>query len=184
MALLVRLGVLLPLVGKKFLPGGIADYFLSLQTVCLALDLLSYLSGDVRFNLRDFVLEVARKSFVMYSVVYSHPIVARSEFFSILILTWGLQELIKYIYFGYKLKSQNTKKIPFAVSLAFTRGFVILAPVRLGCEFSLTFISLKYMELGLFKNCVRFMLMGYIPLAFIMFGKSLRRKLRLDLKKD
>ncbi|OUM53812.1 hypothetical protein BVG19_g3133 [[Candida] boidinii] len=176
-AVLLRFLILFPLVGTRFLPGGIADFFLSVQCI-IFIDLFNYYliyrnypnsQFLKRVNLNRILLTIFSRVLVSFGVLYAFPKTARHISFSTLIIANSLQESTRYIYNAYKIRTYGKKIywLQFAKKLL----FIIFFPIEIISEVSLIFISLQFAdaENKLYGYLLRAILFFYVPFFYVLY---------------
>ncbi|CUM67983.1 uncharacterized protein PRCAT00005697001 [Priceomyces carsonii] len=163
----IRFLILLVLVGKRFLPGGIADFF---HVVSLA-PLISffYVKGLIqrKFSLRDAwsLGNAIRMVWICYGVIYPSPKIAKHTSYSYLILSWCMLGLIHYGYYSFKVKTGGSPRWLFWLKY---HHFFVTFPLGFVSEMILTFLSLAYVDDGLiFEILLKTQLLSYVPLGYL-----------------
>ena len=110
-----RFLILLPLVGRKFLPGGIADFFHVVAVlpivgvfVVKTLLLIQWRSHDIWLFINGL-----RMVWVCYGVIFPHPKIAKHTSYSFLILSWCVTYVIHYAYYSFRIKTRSSPYILF-----------------------------------------------------------------------
>lgn len=165
---LARLVILLPLVGRRFLPAGIADFF----HVVSVFPLLGFIlvkvlaqrsrSYDDLWNLLDGI----RMVWICYGVIFPHPKVAKHTSYSCLIASWCIAKLVDSCYYAFKVKTKTSPAWLFW--LHFHHFYLTLfssAVTEMILLFlSLAFVSDEWHELAL-KGCI----LLYVPVTYFLF---------------
>ncbi|RCK59178.1 Very-long-chain (3R)-3-hydroxyacyl-CoA dehydratase PASTICCINO 2 [Candida viswanathii] len=171
-----RFLILLPLVGRRFLPGGIADFF----HVVALLPLIG--SIVVKFALKRAwkrsylwsLLNGIKMAWLCYGVIFPHPRIARHTSYSILISAWCVQYIIHYSYFAFKVK---TKRSPLFLLWLEYNNFYFTYPFALAAEMILLFLSLGFVEEDLvYDYAIRVVFLSYIPVAYFAWSHLQKRK--------
>ena len=95
-----RFLILLPLVGRKFLPGGMADFFhvVSLLPIIESLFVKSVLRKKFTITSLWGILNGLKMVWLCYGVIFPHPKIAKHTSYSLLITSWCLQYFIHYFF--------------------------------------------------------------------------------------
>lgn len=176
-AVLLRFLVLFPLVGTRFLPGGIADFFLCVQCI-IFIDLFSYYliyrnypnSQFLRkVNLNRLLLTIFSRVLISFGVLYAFPKTARHISFSTLIISNSLQESTRYLYNAYKIRTFGKKL--YWLQLIKKLIFINFFPIEIISEVILIFISLQFAdaENKLYGYLLRVILFLYIPFFYVLY---------------
>lgn len=171
----LRFLILLPMVGRHFLPGGIADFF----HVVAVLPLVGFIATKLLYKRFSSVSDVwalfsgLRMVWVCYGVIYPHPRVARHTSYSFLILAWSLQSIIDYTYHTFKLKTRTSPSILFWLHY---HHFYLTFPIALCSELILTFLSLKFAETARYELALKACVALYVPIGYFTFGHLQTRK--------
>ncbi|CCE79843.1 Piso0_002934 [Millerozyma farinosa CBS 7064] len=171
-----RLLILLPLVGRRFLPGGIADFFHVVSLLPLSGELMKMLLPNKTFNLKDLwsVLNSVKNAWICYGVIFPHPKVAKHTSYSLLILSWCLMYVIHYGYCAFKTK---TRRSPWFLFWLEYHHFYITVPLATAAEMTLIFLSLNFVpDNSPLRILVSGVLMAYVPVTYIFWGHLVSRK--------
>lgn len=172
---LTRFLILLPLVGRKFLPGGIADFFHVVATLPLVGFFVVNLFGRSTYKVGDLwgLANGIRMVWICYGVIFPHPKIAKHTSYSFLIAAWSIQNLIDSCYYAFKVKTRTSPSWLFWLH---HHLFFLTFPVIFGAEFALVFLSLKFVEIQWHKVILEAFLLSYVPLGYFTFGHLLERR--------
>lgn len=172
-----RFLILLPLVGRRFLPVAIADFFHVVSVIPLITFFVVNLLGRTEFKPTDLwgLFNGLRMVWVCYGVIYPHPKIAKHTSYSFLILSWCLQNLIDSAYYAFKVK---TKASPTWLFKLHHLHFYLTFPIATVSEMILIFLSGLYEKHRLYDLFLDGCLLMYIPVAFFAFRHLLARKTR------
>lgn len=170
-----RFMILLPLVGRRFLPVAIADFFHVVSVIPLCTFFAVNLLGRREFQITDLwgLFNGLRMVWICYGVIYPHPKIAKHTSYSFLILSWCIQNLIDSTYYAFKIK---TKASPMWLFKLHHLHFYITFPVALVSEMILLFLSCLYEKHRFYDLFLDGCLLMYIPVAFFAFRHLLARK--------
>ncbi len=183
-AILARLFILLPLVGRKFLAGGIGDFFNKVMTgICVGEVVLS-LFKLLPIQLPLIILQNWIKLFIVWGILNRDEKILNHSCYSLLILCWGVYGFIGYIYWFWKLK--NIGRVPKKLRSLFENLQLIIFPIASSVEFITIFLSLKYFSeddknLKLFTQVV---LLGYIPTKFYLYKRLIFKIFKIETGKE
>lgn len=170
---LVRLLILLPLVGRRFLPGGLAEFYQALLTASFASQFLVSALGIIRVprnktHLKLFKL--AHGLLITWGVVFHYPKVARHSAYGVLVFCCSLQEAFDY--FSFLFRASLTRSLR-------KKAFVLLFPAQRIAEIALIMVSFKFNKryyeqsndkveyfYGVF---LKFVLVLYVPASYIIY---------------
>ncbi|CAK9436949.1 uncharacterized protein LODBEIA_P14510 [Lodderomyces beijingensis] len=174
---LARFLILLPLVGRRFLPGGIADFF-----HVVSLTPLMATSAVVLFNQhkRPFkayfwsLLNGLKMAWICYGVIFPHPKIAKHTAYSFLITAWSTQYFLHFTYLAFR---ERTRSSPFFLFWAQYNNFYVTYPVELVAEMSMIFLSLGFLtEDSYYAIVIKAVFVSYIPIAYFAWGHLKKRK--------
>lgn len=175
-----RFCILLPLVGRRFLPGGMADFFHIVATLPLIGFFVVNLCSRRDYSVTDLwgLFSALRMVWVCYGVIYPHPTVAKHTMYSVLIVAWSLHFLIDSTYHAFRLK---TKTSPLWLFWLQYHHFYLTLPLEFASEAVLLFLSLGYVEGKFYELFLQGCLLAYVPVCYLMFNYLQKRKtLRYD----
>lgn len=178
-ALLVRLLILLPLVGRRFLPGGIHEFFRSVVLI---------ISGV------EFVLSILKLIPISPSgYVFSHllPVITvcvfdknielqRHTFYGLYIADITFTGVVAYFYHYKKLS--NLGRVPQWLVQVFQVVNVLEFPLHSVMEFAILFMGLKYVE-GWAKHSIQLILLVFIPTKVQLYKRLLFKFFRIESTK-
>lgn len=171
-----RFLILLPLVGRRFLPGGIADFFHVVSLLPLIGSIVVKLALYPRWKKSYLwsLLNGIKMAWLCYGVIFPHPRIARHTSYSILITSWCIQYFIHYSYYAFRVK---TKRSPLFLLWFEYNNFYLTYPFALVAEMILLFLSLGFVEEDLIYHYVlRGVFLLYIPVAYFAWGHLKERK--------
>lgn len=162
----LRFLVLIPLVGTKFLPGGIADFFQTVAVLPLVSIILRKLLVKFKFTVRDlFGLANALKMvFICYVVIFPHPKIAKHITYSFLILSWCILYIIDFFYYSFRVKTRSS---PYWLYYLKYTHFWVTLPVAAAAELAMIFLALTFVDEDLALEMVfKIVLLAYVPLNY------------------
>ncbi|WPK25953.1 hypothetical protein PUMCH_003292 [Australozyma saopauloensis] len=170
-----RFLLLLPLVGRRFLPAAIADFFHIVAVLPLVTFFVVNLMGRENHKSSDFwgLFNAARMVWICYGVIYPHPKIAKHTSYLTLILTWCILNLIDSTYYAFKVKTHSS---PMWLFRLHHLHFFITAPVAIVSEMILIFLSGTYEKHHVYELFLDGCLIAYLPIAFFAFKHLLARK--------
>lgn len=179
-----RFLILLPLVGRRFLPAGIADFFHTVSVLPLLEFMLVKILINPSFKLSDLwaLLNGLRMAWVCYGVIFTHPKVAKHTSYSFLIATWCITYIIHYAYYSFRIKTRSS---PFWLFWMNYNHYWITFPVSLVSEMIITFLSLGFVQEKLWLELlIQTCLLSYVPVAYFQWGyiRTVRYQRYQDLK--
>lgn len=170
-----RFLILFPLVGRLFLPEGIADFFHVISLSPLLTFLLRKSLNDQEIKRRDIwpFMNGIRMAILCYGVIFRYPRVARHASYAVLISSWCITYIIHFAYYSFKVK---TRRFPYWLFWLQFNNYYITFVVSVLAEMIIVFISTGLSErnskdelfLGLF-----FLL--YVPGSYF-YWKHLRER--------
>lgn len=172
----LRLIILLPLVGRRFLPGGIADFFHVVSFTPLVGWVLMKAALRKKATINDLwgLANAARMVWICFGIVFPHPRVARHTTYSVLIITWCLTYFIHYTYHAFRIKTRSS---PYFLFFLQYHIFFVTFPLTLIAEMALLFLSLEFVQDGLwYELLVQAFLLLYIPGAYLTWNHLLERR--------
>ncbi|KAI5948620.1 hypothetical protein KGF57_005365 [Candida theae] len=174
----MRFLILLPLVGRRFLPGGIADFFHAVAVTPVIGTLLLLSLGLTKWKSQIWpLLNGIKMVCICYAVIFPHPKIAKHTSYSLLITAWCLQYIIHYSYHGFRVKTRTS---PFFLFWLQYNNFYIVYPLSVVAEMIQVFLSLSFVEEdSIHELALKAMFVGYIPVAYFAWGHL---KSRRDIK--
>lgn len=170
---LARFMVLLPLVGRRFLPGGIADFF---HTVALVPLVTYFVVRLTRWNVLKLrkngvfswgLFNALHMAWVCYGVIYPHPQIAKHTTYSFILFGWSVLNTVLYAHYAFFVK---TKRSPRWLRWGAYNSFYLTLPIAVIGELGQIFLSLTFAEEGLFLDwAIRLTAVGYVPVAYAFF---------------
>jgi predicted neutral ceramidase superfamily lipid hydrolase len=143
-----RLFLLYPLTGARFLPGGIADFYLTVLLVTTVYDVLVFvfvtrvlhIPNTTRSSRLLTVATTAMAKLVLAGVVYRYPRSIRSELFPLILLFQSLREFITRSYHISKVLTHDHVRRSITQMRNFT--YLLLQPLELITGIMLVFQAL------------------------------------------
>ncbi|ANZ74538.1 BA75_01728T0 [Komagataella pastoris] len=166
----VRGLLLLPLVGLRFFPGGVADFYLSIAIGNIVIENINHVIFCRKLNY-ILVLELIGRLFIGLGVILNYPTIAKNAAFPTLVLSQGIIELFRYSYTSYKLKF----RIPKSFNYLYLAVILVGYSVKTLSEMVLMFLSLGYAD-DRFGTFIKIVLLVYIPSAYMFFKHSYARR--------
>lgn len=183
-AVLLRLIILYPLVGSKFISGGLEEYTRWVQTLML-LEVVHSAIGIVRSPLVTAAIQVASRILVVWGVLYPFPSVGTYFAFTTCVVAWSITEILRYSFYVYSLVRPGA--VPYWLVWLRYSAFYILYPMGAGSEWVLVLISLPEAERysSLYALFLKAIMLIYIPGFYVMFTHVMaqRRKVFRNLGK-
>lgn len=180
----LRLVILFPLVGSRFVSGGLEEYTRWVQTLML-LEVVHSAIGLVRSPLVTAAMQVASRILVVWGVLYLFPNVGTFFPFSTCVLAWSITEMLRYSYYVYTLT--RPKSVPYWLTWLRYSAFYVLYPLGAGSEWLLILISLPEAERysTLYALVLKATLVIYVPGFYVMFTHVMaqRKKVFRNLNK-
>ncbi|KAK6460023.1 hypothetical protein DFJ63DRAFT_315899 [Scheffersomyces coipomensis] len=173
---LARFLILLPLVGRRFLPGGIADFFHGISLIPLIGFFFNKLLLEPSFSLKDIwgYTNGIKMAWICYGVIFPHPKIAKHTSYSFLILSYCVGNLIHYSYYTFKTKTRASPRFLFWLEFS---NFYLIYPISLLAEMILIFLSLEFvLEDSIYDYLLKFVLLAYVPIAYFTWGYLKRRR--------
>lgn len=171
-----RFLILLPLVGQKFLPGGIADFFHVVAVIPLIGFFVERINRHRGFKLSDgwILANGLRMVWICYGVIFPYPIIAKHASYSLLIASWCTSCLIHYGYHAFRIKTRGS---PYFLFWLQYNNHYLTFPIGYVAEMILIFLSLKFVEQGLiYEYVLKAAILAYTPLAYFTWGHLRNRK--------
>ncbi|GEQ71451.1 hypothetical protein JCM33374_g5135 [Metschnikowia sp. JCM 33374] len=179
-----RFLVLLPLVGRQFLPAGIADFFHVVATLPLlgffVVKFLAFSSDSPASASSEQqgpglwgLFNGLRLVWVCYGVIFPHPKIAKHTTYSLLILAWCTQNIIDLAYHSFKLKTRTSPWFLFALHY---NHFYVTFPLAFVSELAIVFLSLAFVQHSVFEWVLQACFLLYVPVGYFTFKHLLKRK--------
>lgn len=171
-----RLLVLLPLVGRKFLPGGIADFFhvVSLLPLCGFFIKKALINTKFQANDAWSLANGLKMVWICYGVIFPHPRIAKHISYSFLIFSWCLIYVIHFSYYSFKVKTRSTPSWLFWLQY---HHFYLTFPLTMVAEMILIFLSLAFVKQDhIYEVFMQIVLLSYIPIGYFAWGYLQSRK--------
>lgn len=179
-----RFLILLPLVGRRFLPAGIADFFHVVSVMPLLGFFLFHMLVRDQHEKKDLwrLLDGIRMCWVCYGVIFPHPIIAKHTSYSFLIASWCLLNLIDSCYYTFRIKTKSSPK--FLYKLRHTH-YLLTFPISFVSEFILVFLSLAFVQGALHEILLEALFLIYVPAGYfqLKYLNKRRREALLRFKK-
>lgn len=183
-AVFMRLVILYPLVGSKFIAEGLGEFTRWVQTLML-LEVVHSGIGFVRSPLVTAAMQVASRIVVVWGVLYLFPSVGTYLAFSTCVLAWSITEMLRYSFYVYNLVRPGD--VPYWLVWLRYSAFYVLYPLGAGSEWVLILVSLPEAELysSLYALFLKAVMLIYIPGFYVMFTHVIaqRRKVFRNLGK-
>lgn len=183
-----RFLILLPLVGRTFLPGGIADFFHVVSVLPLVGFLVVKTLIKVNWHSYDIwlIINGLRMIWVCYGVIFPHPKIAKHTAYSFLILSWCCTYVIHYGYYSFRIKTRSSPRLLLWLNY---HHYWLTFPMALISEMVLVFLALGLVKENLLLEFgLKITLLGYIPVAYFEWeyinGNRLVRYNELKTKMD
>lgn len=167
----VRFLILLPLVGRLFLPGGIADFFHVVSVLPLVGALLGLANGQKQIA---GLLSGARMVWVCYGVVFPHPRVAKHTSYSLVITGWCIQNIVDSFYYAFRTK---TRALPAWLFWLHHHHFYLLFPLSYFGEWILTFLAVDH-DSTWFGYVLQAAVVAYVPFGYFAVRYFIDRRQR------
>lgn len=169
-----RFVILLPLVGRRFLPGGIADFF---HTVSL-IPFVTYVAVRIAKwqelkSRKDAIFSwglfnAVHMAWMCYGVIYPHPKIAKHTTYSFILLSWCVLNTLHYIHFAWVVK---TKRSPRALRWAAYNSFYVTLPIGVVGELGQIMLSLTFAEENLALDwAIRATALAFVPITYVFWG--------------
>lgn len=174
----LRFLVLLPLVGRRFLPAGMADFF---HIVCILplieLTVVKAVRGiwtQGALNGMLAPLNALRMIWLCYGVIFQYPKIAKHILYSILIIAWCVSYIIHFGYYGFRVKMRTT---PYWLFWLKHHYLFVTLPMLMVAEMVLLFLLLKFVDEGSYYGyALKAVLLSYIPLGYFIWGWLIDRR--------
>lgn len=170
-----RLCILYPLVGKRFLAGGMADFFHVVSMLPLVGFFVVNLCGRDHYSASDLwgLFSALRMVWMCYGVIFPHPIVARHTMYPVLIAAWSIHYLIDSGYHAFRTKTRSSPHWLFWLQY---HHFYITLPMEFCSEAALLFLSLGVVENTMYESFLQVCLLAYFPGCYMTFSRLQTRK--------
>ncbi|ODV80032.1 uncharacterized protein CANTADRAFT_49967 [Suhomyces tanzawaensis NRRL Y-17324] len=172
-----RFAILLPLVGRKFLPGGIADFFHVVSMIPLVSFFMQKTLVKTQLSVNDLwnLFNGSRMVWVCYGVIFPHPKVAKHTSYSFLILSWCLMNFIHFSFHAFRIRARGST--PHFLFWLQYHNFYLTFPIALISEMILTFLSLGFVDDSLhYQLLIKVVLLSYVPVAYFTWRYLKQRK--------
>lgn len=183
-AVFLRLVILFPLVGSKFISGGLEEFTRWVQTLML-LEVVHSAIGIVRSPIVTATMQVSSRIVVVWGVLYLFPSVGTYFPFTTCVLAWSITEMLRYTYYVYSLVRPND--VPYWLTWLRYSAFYVLYPLGAGSEWLLILISLPEAERysKAYALALKAIMVIYVPGFYVMFTHVLaqRKKVFRNLNK-
>lgn len=170
-----RFLILLPLVGRKFLPGGMADFFHVVSAVPLIGNVINLPSSGWRGSSLYWSYFNSLKMIALcYLVIFPHPKIAKHTSYSFLIVAWSVSNIIHTAYYAFKTKTRTSPRFLFWLKY---HHFYVTFPIGHIAEMVLLFLSLIFVEDDLwYELSLKGILLSYIPMGYFFWGHLKNKK--------
>uniref|UniRef100_A0A060T2I4 Very-long-chain (3R)-3-hydroxyacyl-CoA dehydratase n=1 Tax=Blastobotrys adeninivorans TaxID=409370 RepID=A0A060T2I4_BLAAD len=178
LCVLGRLIILFPLVGSKFVAGGLADFTKYVQTLAV-LEVVHSVLGLVKSPIVTTVIQISSRLLLVWGVVDLFPEVAQNVAFSTMVLAWSVTEVVRYSYYAYNLL--RDKLVPKGLVWLRYNAFYVLYPLGAGSEAILAFLSLdRAQELSAYYALfLKVVLLIYPPGFYVMYTHMIKQRRRV-----
>lgn len=172
---LARFLILLPLVGRRFLPGGISDFFhvVSLTPLVTFMANKIFVVGKMDLKSLWALGDALRLVWVCYGVIFPFPKIAKHTTYSLLIASWCTQYIIHYAYHSFRLKTRMSPAWLFWLKYHI---FYVTVPLTTVAEMILVFLSLRFNPDLLYEQVLKLVFLCYIPVAVYVWSNMQSRK--------
>ncbi|OLN83685.1 putative very-long-chain (3R)-3-hydroxyacyl-CoA dehydratase 2 [Colletotrichum chlorophyti] len=164
---------LFALRGSRFVHLGVGDWTRWTQTLA-AMEILHALLGVVRAPVFTTVMQVLSRFVLVWGVVYPFPFLARSNWYTSMLLAWSITEVIRYSYFALNLSGIQPK----ALTWLRYNTFFVLYPIGITSECALIYYSsgpLK--EWGAIFPWVAYGILAvYVPGSYILYTYMMKQR--------
>lgn len=187
----IRLFILYPLTGSKFLPGGIADFYISILIITVSIEIFNYLTvfrhvpGIQNVNNalqkphKNILIIVSISRLILAFVLYNYPKVARSEYFALLILAQSIKEFFRWFYNLQKVRLYNN--CPWLLKFLRSITYLIFTPIETVSSIYIIFQSLLYSSHQIefvdydkmIKTVLKLILLAYLPVFYIVYKRTI-----------
>lgn len=187
MAVNCRFLLLLPLTGIRFLPGGIADFYIQVLVGSVLLELFDYatifrkVSGrsGVRKPQLTSLVSTTLERLLVAAAILAYPRIARSNAFAGLVWAQSAGEMIRYYYNFYKTRTFARKNN--TLSWIKRLSYSTLVPIEVGCEMLLLLDTLRFdsyyeqlTELDdRIHTATRAIVLLYLPMFYMVYKRKL-----------
>ncbi|CAI5755895.1 unnamed protein product [Candida verbasci] len=168
-----RLLILLPLVGRRFLPGGIADFF-HIVAITPFINSIFFKFNKFKWSNLWSIINSIKIVWLCFGLISSFTRIAKHTTYSILIFSYCLQYGIHYSYYAFRIKFRTTPWFLFWLQY---NNFYLTYPLQTVSEMVLIFLCLQFTpddswyELGL-----KGLFLAYIPIAYFAWQHFESRK--------
>lgn len=175
-AVLLRFAVLFPLVGSKFVCGGLNDFLRWVQTL-MVLDVVHAITGVVRASPVTTTMQILSRLVVVWGVLYPFPEIGESFAFSTCTLAWCFTEILRYLFHWYTI-TRGSHAVPKWLVWIRYSAFFILYPLGAGSEWILMLLSLSTAETysTLYALLLKAILLIYIPGFYILYTHVIKQR--------
>lgn len=180
---LSRFLILLPLVGRRFLPGGIAEFFHALSwTPLITFFVVRLTRWNHLKNRKNAILSwglanALHMPWICYGVIDPHPTIARHATYSMMLFSWSLLNTLYYAHQAFFVKTKHN--LAWLKRTAYRCHYVTL-PVGLVGELGQIFLGLSFTPEGLVLDwALRLSALSAIPFAYGLWSRLQFRALLL-----
>lgn len=176
-AVLLRFAVLLPLVGPKYVAGGLADFLRWVQTL-MVLEVAHAALGLVRSPVATAAIQVASRLLVVWGVLFLFPDVGQHPAFSTCTVAWCVTEIVRYSFYVFSLARPGPGGVPYWLTWIRYSAFYVLYPLGAGSEWVLILVSLPEAEQlsTWYTLLLKASLLIYIPGFYVMFTHVMKQR--------
>jgi hypothetical protein len=175
----VRLLVLLPLVGRRFLPGGIHEFFYKTSLGIFPVEFMFSLFQLLPISPLSYTFLHAL-TLITLLVLNSNIELQRHTVYGLYIADVSFTGLIGYFYHYKKLS--NVGRVPQWLSQLYQVVTLIEFPLHAITEFIILFMGLKYIN-GYEKLGIQLILLIFIPLKFQLYKRLIFKFFRIESDK-
>lgn len=172
---LARFTILLPLVGRRFLPGGIADFFQVISILPLVAWVLVRVLSTRSVSVKDAwsLANAVRVPLICYGVIFPHPKVAKHTSYSLIVSAWSIQYFVHFAYHAFRVK---TRRSPHFLMWAQYHNFFVTFPLAFTGELVLVFLSLGFSEGEWYDVLLKALFLAYVPVGYFAWSYLISRK--------
>lgn len=176
--ILVRLLILFPLVGFKFVSGGVADFTKWVQTIAL-LEVVHSILGLVKSPILTTLMQIASRLLLVWGIVGIFPDVGVFPAYTTMVFAWSVTEVIRYSYYAYNLARE--KRVPSVLVWLRYNAFYVLYPLGAGSEMVLIFLALDDAQAlnPMYALFLKVVLLIYLPGFYVMYSHMIKQRKRV-----
>ncbi|KAK6461498.1 tyrosine phosphatase-like protein [Scheffersomyces coipomensis] len=151
------------------------------------MEIIHSLTGIVKSPIPTLIVQAAARSLITLGINYTLPQSPGNYhfvFFNMIIWAWSTSDIIRYIFFSFKLLYTNSQPPYWLIWLRYS-AFLMLYPIGLISESSVVYLSLSVVTKNTaYYYFLLFGLSSYLPGLYFLYGYMLKQRKKVLSKKN